>query len=379
MSNPASTSLIDDILRKNQDVFEKLGALAQGPRGVWEDKKGKRWTLASYVAYCCFQEEFSLLTNDWLNAAIKLRTQSVPTDPGLLPRYRLDLIWLWTAATLGPSANVLSPEAHHALQTAMQDPATGPGKAGWGRRGTGWLGEAFSIIQQVHASDRKSVRSDPPELPLLLPMRALRGLLYANERTPLPFQFEPAQPQIQAISSGFLFPLRSTSRPEFAHFMVPADLKEHFSELAETSVLVALEVNSSALVGRPEEYNLFWNQLDPSTAERLIQSVFNHLNRALAEEGPEGVGNKKGWDATFEKWLAMGATGLTHSPHLMSSTEVAYVVDSVMSGEVKLNQTPGGLLDQALSFVKNVRRQETLDAALPSAFGDSLRSRGPRF
>lgn len=378
MTHAAATSLIDDILRKNQDVFQKLGALAQGPRGVWEDKKGKRWTLASYVAYCCFQEEFSLFTNDWLNAAIELRTQSVPTDPALLPRYRLDLIWLWTAATLGPSANALSQEAHQALQTAMQDPVTGPGKAGWGRRGTGWLGEAFSIIQQVHASDRKSVRADPPELPLLLPMRALRGLLYANERTPLPFQFEPAQPQIQASRSGFVFPIRSTSRPEFSQFMVPADLKEHFSELAETSVLLALEVNSSALVGRPEEYNLFWKQLDPSTAERLIQSVFNHLSRALAENGPDGV-NHKSTNSTFAKWLTMGAAGLANSPHLMSSAEVTYVVDSVMSGEVKLSEPSGGLLDQALSFVKNVRRQETLDAALPSAFGDSLRSRGPRF
>jgi len=388
MAAADSTDVLDHIL-KGSDVRLLQRFQALGPRGAWVDRAGQRWTLPTYIAACVLREGFSPATNPWLEAAIQWRTQqAVPSHPTALHAYRRDLIWLWTAVALGSSTPMkLDNMALWPLQTAMQDPVLGPGAAGWGNRGEGWLAEALQIPAWLnqHAAGYQDRHRYIPFSPTqrenhhsASPARLLTWLLHGNPLAPQPFLFEPNADLVPASDlSSMAFSPRSRTQTELPTVFVPRDIQDHLGTFTRAVIEASLNLESSGPAGNVADFQAFWSNLSYPTVPPLLAAIFSHLAEHLGRAGAGSTPEPLKLGSSLEQWLSFSVPALAAHREVLLQPNTSYVVGLIASGEV-IPSRPSALLDEAVTMLQNLWKEETLDTALPKAFGSSLRS-PPRF
>lgn len=380
MTDQDSVSILDAILTENKDLLERFRALT--PRAAWVDKENNRWTLPAYIACCALQPCFSFKAQDWLKAAIEWRTsQPIPTSEAGLHTYRQDLVWLWAAAAMGPSNPLKMDEESGllALKKAMEDPITGPGHAGWGKRGDGWLGEALLLPRKARERGRthSTHQRETPEAPN--PSRILMGLVYTNALFPHPFLFQPAVPLVTpAELPGMGFSSRAKNRSGFASFAFPSNTPENLGALSEAVIAASLDIDGPSLAGKTEDLQVFWENLPRENSARIVLTIFNHLADEMGAQGAGATAEPLEIKDPLDGWLSMAANGVLQHGEALENPNVRYVMSLLVEGKVTLkNNNP--TLSQAVMVFQNMRREETLDSSLPAAFGATLRRPAPRF
>lgn len=381
MTAQDSVANLDAILKDNKNLLERFRAL--GPRAVWVDKENNRWSLPAYVSCCALQPFFSPNAQDWLKAAIEWRTtQPIPTSSLALQTYRQDLVWLWAAAALAPFTSLKMDQESGllALKKAMEDPTTGPGPAGWGVRGEGWLAEALLLPRKARERGRTHDQhyrdTHTPHLPST--SRLLTCLMHANTHFPHAFLFQPAVPLATPSElPAMAFSPRASRRSGFASFAFPTDTLEHLGALSESVIAISLDGGYSPVPGNTEDLKAFWKNIPRENSARLVSTIFYHLAEEMSSNGAGSTAEPLEIKSPQDGWLGLAATALSHHPEALAHPNVQYVMRLLVEGKVTMKQN-NAVLSHALMVFQNMGRAETLDAALPAAFGASLRH-SPRF
>jgi hypothetical protein len=388
MAAADSTDVLDHILKDyNTNILPRLQAL--GPRAAWVDRSGQRWTLPTYISACVLLQEFSPATNPWLEAAIQWRTQQpVPSNPTALHTYRRDLVWLWAASAMGSSTPMkLNNPALLLLQKAMQDPDLGPGFAGWGVRGEGWLAEALQIparlIKHIAGYEERYRHiplspTDRHHSPTISPARLLTWLLHGNPLAPQPFLFEPNADLVPASDlSSMAFSPRSRTQTELPNVFVPRDIQDHLGTFTRAVIEASLNLDSDGPAGRAADFEAFWSNLPHATVVPLLSAIFSHLAEHLGQAGAGATPEPLKLGASLEQWLSFSVPALADHREVLLQPNTGYVVGLIANGEV-VPSRPSAALDEAVTMLQNLWKEQTLDTTLPKAFGSSLRST-PRF
>lgn len=387
MAAADSTDVLDHILKDyNTNILPRLQAL--GPRGAWVDRAGQRWTLPTYIAACVLREDFSPATTPWLESAIQWRTQqSSPVSPVALHTYRRDLIWLWTAVALGSTSMKLDNPALLLLQKAMQDPTLGPGIAGWGTRGEGWLAEALQIpaMLKKHAAGYEERYRYIPFSPTqrdnhhsASPTRLLTWILRGNPLAPQPFLFEPNADLVPATDlSSMAFSPRLKTQAELSTTFLPRDIQDHLGTLTRAVIEASLNLESSGPAGNVADFQAFWSNLSYPTVPPLLAAIFSHLAEHLDRAGAGSTPEPLKLESSLEQWLSFSVPALAAHREVLLQPNTSYVVGLIASGEVIPSRT-SAMLNETTTILRNLWKEKALDTTLPKAFGSSLRSK-PRF
>ncbi len=378
MTAAHSTDALDAIFQRNQGQKTALENLA--PRAGWTDKHGKRWSMASYASTQALIEHVwnrqgLPFLKDTLTAVAECRLQSRPSTMAGRMAYQADLVALWTAMALGGRGHFrMDTPIVQSLQKAMQDPEMGPGRAGWGTPGDGWLAQALDFLLEARLT--ASTRT-PSDAFLSSPMALSTRLFVASENALSPCFFEPQDGFVQGSDLlGFSFDLRGATRAAVGTF--PPDIEQGFGLLVINTMAAhfrAYQEFSSFIPGR--QYASFWRNVGAERTTQARSMLFDQASKTFSQAGVNEEPVELSRSA--EQLALMAVSTIPHTRQDLGAKET-YVTQALIRGHAKTSPETMKLIEDAgLDLLIARDRSQNLNQALPApTFHGRLRA-GPRF